>query len=64
MSQGIEIKDAMIKIYDLCGKEVKNVLINSNETTIDRGELQSAIYFYSIINNNEKIANGKLIVQD
>ena len=59
----IVLKNAMIKIYDVCGKEVKTVLINSNETIIDRGELQSGLYFYTIINNNEKIANGKIVVQ-
>jgi hypothetical protein len=58
----VVLKNAMIEMYDVCGKEVKNVLINSNETTIGRGELQSGIYFYSIINNNEKIASGKLVV--
>jgi hypothetical protein len=62
ISSVVVMKDAVMKIYDLCGKEVKAVLINSYETIIDRGELQSGIYFYSIINNNEKIANGKLVV--
>ncbi|MFA6922741.1 MAG: sugar-binding protein [Bacteroidales bacterium] len=57
------LKNAMMKIYDVCGKEVKAVSISSNETIIDRGELPSGIYFYSVINNNEKTANGKLIVQ-
>jgi len=56
------LKNAVIKIYDVCGKEVKNVLINNNETNIGRGELQRGIYFYSIINNNEKISSGKLVV--
>ena len=60
----IIIKDAIMKIYDVCGKEVKMVSINSNQTTINRGTLQSGIYFYSIINNNKNIANGKLLVQD
>jgi hypothetical protein len=60
--QEFVLKNAMIIMYDVCGKEVKNVLINSNETTIGRGELQNGIYFYSIINNNEKIAYGKLVV--
>ena len=68
ISSEIILKDAVMKIYDVCGKEVKVVFINSNETTIDRGELQSGIYFYSIINNSdsyrdENVGKGKLIVQ-
>jgi hypothetical protein len=63
ISSEIIIKDAVIKIYDVCGKGIKNISINTNETIIDRGELQSGIYFYQIINNNERIDNGKLIIQ-
>ncbi|MFA6923364.1 MAG: T9SS type A sorting domain-containing protein [Bacteroidales bacterium] len=57
------LKNAMLKINDVCGREVKNISINNHETTIDKGDLQSGIYFYNIINNNEKITNGKLVVQ-
>ncbi|MDD5571255.1 MAG: T9SS type A sorting domain-containing protein, partial [Bacteroidales bacterium] len=63
ISYKIKIKNAVMKIYDLCGKEVKTILINSYETNIERGEMESGIYFYSVINNNEKTANGKLVVQ-
>jgi hypothetical protein len=63
ISNATILKKAVMKIYDVCSKEVKTVSISSNETTIERGELQSGIYSYSIINNNEKIMNGKLVVQ-
>jgi hypothetical protein len=63
ISPAITLKEATVKIYDLCGKEVKTISITGNETSIDRGELQDGVYLYSIINNNEKIANGKLVVQ-
>ncbi|MDD5570317.1 MAG: sugar-binding protein [Bacteroidales bacterium] len=63
ISDATILKNTVMKIYDVCGKEVKTILINTNETTIDRGELQSGIYFYRIINNHLCIANGKLIFQ-
>jgi hypothetical protein len=63
ISDEITLKEAAIKIYDLCGKEIKVVTITNNETIINRAELQSGIYFYSIINNNENIGKGKLILQ-
>ncbi|MFA6923363.1 MAG: sugar-binding protein [Bacteroidales bacterium] len=63
ISDATILKNAEMKIYDVCGKEVKSVSISSNETTINRGELQNGIYFYSVINNNEKITNGKIVVQ-
>ncbi|MDD5570315.1 MAG: sugar-binding protein [Bacteroidales bacterium] len=63
ISSATILKNAMIKIYDVCGKEVKTILINDNETIIDREELINGIYFYSIINNNETINKGKLVIQ-
>ncbi len=61
-SSEIMLKNAVMKIYDLFGKEVKNVLINTYETNFDRGKLQNGIYFYRIINDDEEIAEGKLII--
>lgn len=58
------IKDAVMKIYDVCGKEVRAVSISSNETIIDRNELQNGIYFYQVIIDNKNIAKGKLVVQN
>ncbi|MDD5571252.1 MAG: PKD domain-containing protein [Bacteroidales bacterium] len=57
------LRNAVMKIYDVCGKEVKNISLISKETNVDKGELQNGMYFYRLINNNEIIGNGKLIVQ-
>lgn len=64
ISHGIIIKDAVIKIYDVCGREVKTVAISNNETSIDRGELSNGIYFYCVINNNGNVGNGTLVVSE
>ncbi len=63
ISSGMPIKNAAIKIYDMNGKEVKTVLINQNETTVSRKGMENGVYFYGIFNDNEKIGDGKLIVQ-
>jgi hypothetical protein len=63
ISNEIVLKNTLIKIYDVCGKEVKKISINNHETIIDKGELQNGIYFYNIINNDENIAKGKLLIQ-
>ena len=60
---GLQMKNSELKIYDLSGKEIKTVVIGQSETTISRKEMKNGIYFYSIFNNNKRIANGKLIVQ-
>jgi hypothetical protein len=60
-----DLKSAVMRIYDVCGKEVKAIPINGNETFVTRDELNSGFYFYTIINNNdtEHMVKGKLIVQ-
>jgi hypothetical protein len=63
ISSEIIITNAVMKIFDVCGKEVKAISISNNETIIDRGDLSNGIYFYNIINNNESIAKGKLVIQ-
>ncbi|MDD5570316.1 MAG: sugar-binding protein [Bacteroidales bacterium] len=63
ISDATILKNTVMKIYDVCGKEVKNILITDSETMIDRGELQSGIYFYHIINDYESISKGKLLIQ-
>lgn len=63
ISSDIIIKNALVQLYDVYGKLAKTISIESNEEIIDRGELQNGIYFYSIINNNQSIVKGKLIIQ-
>lgn len=57
------IKDARMKIYDINGKDIKNVPLNNHQTVVERGELKSGMYFYRVTNNNEIIGNGKLVVK-
>ncbi|MBA3706211.1 MAG: T9SS type A sorting domain-containing protein, partial [Bacteroidetes bacterium] len=57
------LKDAVIKLYDLFGKEVKVMSLNSYETTLPTYELPAGLYFYSVLNNKENVACGKLVIQ-
>jgi len=56
-------KNVFMKIYDECGKEIKTIPISRNETTVDRGELNSGIYVYRIFQDKDTIGNGQLVVQ-
>jgi hypothetical protein len=63
ISSEIVLKNTFLKIIDVCGKEVMLIPVTDNETIINRGDFQSGLYFYNIINNNESIAKGKLVIQ-
>ena len=59
---GLGSKQVTITLYDLTGKLVKSI-IGTNSIQLNRGELTSGIYFYSIMNDNNMIANGKVVIQ-
>ncbi|MBA3704458.1 MAG: family 16 glycosylhydrolase [Bacteroidetes bacterium] len=63
ISHEVILKDAILKMYDVCGREVKAIFISNYETTISKGELPSGLYFYALVNNNENISKGKLLIQ-
>lgn len=62
----IEIVESQInsvfELYDILGKCIMAKSLTKQQTSIDRGDLKSGIYFYRIINNKQNIGNGKLII--
>ncbi len=75
-SATLEIKGAVgndevgFLIFDMLGREVKNVtLLPTNTTksgmsfTIDRNDLSNGMYFYKLKNKNEIIGSGKFSIQ-
>ncbi len=78
-SATLEIKGSIrngeidIVIYDMVGREVKNVPLlptTQNNTapsgmsfTIDRNDLSNGMYFYKLTNKNETIGSGKFSIQ-
>ncbi len=63
ISSGITLENAVMKVYDLCGREVRTVSINNSETKIEKGNIQSGIYIYNVINDKKIIKNGKFVVK-
>jgi hypothetical protein len=52
-----------LKIYNIMGKEVVNVTITQQLTTLEISQLPSGIYFYKVMSNNKTIQSGKLVSQ-
>ena len=51
-----------LKIFDVLGNEVKNLLITGKQTALERGNLADGIYFYKIISADKNIITGKFVV--
>lgn len=56
-----QIKNCELRIYNILGVEVKNILITKQITTLETSNFPTGIYFYKMIGNNKPIQSGKLI---
>ncbi len=58
-----EVKNALLKIYDVNGREVKRINFTGKQVIIEREGLQSGVYIYSLSTNTQIIATGKLVIE-
>ncbi len=58
-----ELKNGTIKIVDLVGKEVKSYQFSGTKINIEKGELQSGVYFIQVFSEKEFLANEKIEIQ-
>jgi len=56
-----KIRNYRLMIYNVLGKEVMNASIMEKSTTLNTSSLQSGIYFYKVLDNNNTIQTGKMI---
>ena len=55
--------NTQFKLYDMVGHEVYSTKLEGQTTTIEKGNLQKGMYIYQILNQNNSVAKGKLIIQ-
>lgn len=55
-------ENATFQLFDMTGKEVKNIQFSGKEFVLERQELANGVYFFRIINSTSA-TSGKLIVQ-
>jgi arylsulfatase A-like enzyme len=58
-----EQKNTSVKIIDLLGKEIKTLKFTGKQLTIEKGEMQSGIYFVQIKGENTTAFSSKIILQ-
>lgn len=51
------------ELFDLTGKKVRSVVLKNADYKLERDELSSGTYLYSVLSENKIIAKGKLIIQ-
>jgi len=64
INDALQINNCELKIYNVFGAEVLSLAVTQQVTTLETSNLSSGVYFYKILNNNNKtIQSGKLIAQ-
>lgn len=57
-------KEYQLKIVDLLGKTIKEIKnITTREVPVEKGNMNTGMYFYKVITDNKVIADGKFIVE-
>jgi hypothetical protein len=56
-------RNTTIKIMDVLGKEIKSLNCNSKQCTIEKGTMQSGVYFIQIMDANKNVVNRKVVVE-
>jgi hypothetical protein len=57
------LTNAVLKIYDVMGKEIKSIPVKNQEAIISKVGLENGIYFYNILDSNRILSKGNLIIQ-
>jgi hypothetical protein len=55
--------DAQLALYDLNGRNVRNVNFVSGKGVLDKGELASGIYFYIVTSSEKAVTSGKIVIK-
>jgi len=64
VTKDVILSDATLEITNVLGQSVRAVKnINTNTIPIERGDLQSGIYFYRLTNNQTLVSTGKLVIE-
>jgi hypothetical protein len=58
-----EVSTGMLSLYDITGREVRQVPFSGKQVTVERGNLGTGIYFYRIVNENNVTMTGKLVIE-
>ncbi len=56
-------QQVILSLIDVTGKELRRVQTTSNQVTLNRGQLPAGNYFLRLMQNNELLGAGKLVVE-
>lgn len=57
------VYEALLKIYDLFGREIRRVEFSGKQIILQREDLVSGLYFYQITSGSKSVAKGRVVVQ-
>ncbi|MCK6648848.1 MAG: T9SS type A sorting domain-containing protein [Bacteroidia bacterium] len=59
----LKLSNPTLKIYNVVGKELKEIPVKDNKAILYKEDLSSGIYFYSLYDSNTIISTNKFIIQ-
>jgi hypothetical protein len=62
LSDNVSLTDLTLSIFNMDGRMVRQTIITSHESVIERNGMAAGIYFYKITSGRTAKAFGKLII--
>ena len=63
IDNSIVLSNASVVIYDMFGKKMRVIEMQSNTVNFEKGDLAAGMYFYKLVNKGSEVVTGKLIVK-
>lgn len=57
-----DLSGITLNIYSADGKPVKQIVVHSSKTTIDKGDYPSGLYYWDVVKENVSLKKGKFII--
>lgn len=57
------MSNAELAVYDLTGKKLQSHRFVSGKCMVEKGDLAPGVYFYIVTDNQQTVANGKMMIQ-
>lgn len=59
----LNLQNTNLILFDVLGKEIKKIELDDYKIRIEKGDLNAGIYFYKVMNENQIISTGKLVIE-
>ncbi|WP_395062374.1 ice-binding family protein [Flavobacterium sp.] len=63
LNDALNLENTSLVLYDVFGREVKNIILSALETQVEVSDFSSGFYYYKVFSSDKMIQSGSLVAQ-